>query len=63
MKNNYTFDDIPMILNSISWQLKRIADSLERDDLEDEPIEKSKSSNEAIPKIRRLLDELNPRND
>lgn len=27
--NKYTSDDIPNILNSISWQLKRIADSLE----------------------------------
>lgn len=24
-----TFDDVPMILNSISWQLKRIADAME----------------------------------
>ena len=32
MTNKYTIEDIPQILNSISWQLKRIADSLEKED-------------------------------
>jgi hypothetical protein len=27
----YTQEDIPLLLNNISWQLKRIADSLEHD--------------------------------
>lgn len=29
MAQNYTFDDIPLMMNSISWQLKRIAEALE----------------------------------
>jgi hypothetical protein len=30
MAKQYTLDDVPNILNSISWQLKRIADNLEQ---------------------------------
>lgn len=32
MAKEYTQQDVPMTLNSISWQLKRIADSLENID-------------------------------
>jgi hypothetical protein len=32
MAKEYTYEDMPNTLNSISWQLKRIADALENID-------------------------------
>jgi hypothetical protein len=46
-------DDIPMILSSISWQLKRIADVMESDNQIDEREYQTES-----PKIRELLEQL-----
>jgi hypothetical protein len=54
----YTNEDIPMILNSISWQLKRIADVLERDDHIDID-EETKPQRPNEPVIRSLLKNLN----
>jgi hypothetical protein len=59
MKDKYTFDDIPMIMNSISWQLKRIADALEKED----QITNEKSPSYTKPIIRSLLDELDSLKD
>jgi len=53
MTNKYTMDDIPMILSSISWQLKRIADVMESDNQIDEREYQTES-----PKIRELLEQL-----
>ena len=55
MAKQYTYDDVPMILNAISWQLKRIADSLEDDqDLESPP---STDSKIVSSKLRQLIDQ------
>jgi hypothetical protein len=58
---NYTMEDVPNILNSISWQLKRIADSLE--DKTELPVTKqvqeSKKISKNMPDIRTLLAQLN----
>ena len=54
MKDKYTLEDVPMMLNSISWQLKRIADALESKD--QAPDIKSKIQTQT--KIRALLDKL-----
>ena len=53
---NKTMDDVPNILSSISWQLKRIADHLDKqnvkDDVPDLPIESlSKSSQRSAKDI------------
>jgi hypothetical protein len=61
MTNKYTFEDIPQILNSISWQLKRIADSLEKeDDLPDTtPVEQPKNiTTKKISNIREMIEKL-----
>ena len=62
MTNKYTFEDIPQILNSISWQLKRIADSLEKDNElpNTTPLEQSKNISVKGPKsnIREMLEKL-----
>lgn len=51
----YTYDDIPNILNSISWNLKRIADSLE----ENKSSTDNKSLNEtAKTNIKEMLAKL-----
>lgn len=64
MTNKYTIEDIPQILNSISWQLKRIADSLEKED--ELPVDKpvQQSSNKPRSDIRKmLLEHLKPERD
>lgn len=60
MTNKYTMDDIPMILNSISWQLKRIADALESNDHidVDEVMQEMKPQRPNEPVIRSFLNEL-----
>ena len=57
MSKQYTYDDIPMILNAISWNLKRIADSLE-DIQVDTPLDQSKIDTNRIvsTKLRQLID-------
>jgi hypothetical protein len=37
MASKYTVEDLPMILNNIGWQLKRIADLLEEENKKDSP--------------------------
>jgi hypothetical protein len=59
MNDKYTMNDIPMILNSISWQLKRIADVLESDK---EPVD-NHSVSESRLRVREMIKNLNPRND
>lgn len=54
MKN---FDDIPNILSSISWQLKRIADALEG--TAQTELERPKPN----PQLRRFLKSLAEEND
>ena len=59
---NYTMQDVPNILNSISWQLKRIADSLEND--ADQQLRVEETTVENPPnaralKIKELLKNLN----
>ena len=71
MTTKYTLDDVPMILNGISWQLKRIADSLEKQPTEKPkdnlkvdfiPLKVVKKSSDTVkPRdIRHLLKALNP---
>jgi hypothetical protein len=55
MSKQYTLDDIPNILNSISWQLKRIADSLENS--QDDPLPKSADLKNISSKLRHLIDQ------
>jgi cob(I)alamin adenosyltransferase len=61
MTNKYTFEDIPQILNSISWQLKRIADSLEKEDElpNTAPVEEPKNiTTKKISNIREMIEKL-----
>ena len=37
MTSKYTAEDLPMILNNIGWQLKRIADLIEQENKKDSP--------------------------
>ena len=59
MSNKYNLEDIPMILSSISWQLKRIADALEPNDHIDEQEKEIPPRNNNEPKIRRMIANLN----
>lgn len=58
MTNKYTFEDIPQILNSISWQLKRIADSLEKEDEQPSLSKVQQPTNKPISNIRSMLEKL-----
>jgi len=50
----YTQEDIPNILNSISWQLKRIADQLDKTSNKD-PLEKTTHLRQMIQDQENML--------
>lgn len=53
-----TLEDIPQILSSISWQLKRIADSLESNK-EPIPVNSFKEDSPAAKKLKEMLAAIN----
>ena len=68
MATQYKLEDLPMIMNSISWQLKRIADALEKDKKEESnPLESSRYEGlkraTTNPSIRSMLHHLSPTKD
>lgn len=63
MTNKYTFEDIPQILNSISWQLKRIADSLEKEDELPTPSKVQQPAIKPRSDIRKMLEQFKTEND
>lgn len=54
----YTQEDIPNILNSISWQLKRIADQLDKTSTKD-PLEKTTRLRRMIQDQENILSSCN----
>lgn len=68
-------EDLPMILNSISWQLKRIADHLDKDSVEQSqiefPMKRKKTAtisdlirtNEIKDNVKDMLKKLDPKED
>jgi hypothetical protein len=65
MAKQYTLDDVPNILNSISWQLKRIADNLEQSNQQAMPVTKTFSAvpnlgNSKLTQMLAKLKETNP---
>jgi hypothetical protein len=60
MAKQYTYDDIPNILNSISWQLKRIADSLEdsQEDSNSNELTPTVSPTVQLSKLRQLIESV-----
>ena len=63
MSKNYTWDDVPNTLNSISWQLKCIAEALDdmnhRQAAQEPKIEQSQPLSFESTKLRSLLKDLN----
>jgi len=61
-----TMNDLPDILNSISWQLKRIADHLDKENLKEDtpdlPIESLKKSSSPRT-VKDILGSFNINND
>lgn len=71
-------EDLPMILNSISWQLKRIADHMDKDSVEQPPIDfpmkpkktasvsdliRNNEMKDQVRDIREIFKNLDPKKD
>jgi hypothetical protein len=65
MATQYKLEDLPMIMNSISWQLKRIADVLENDkEKVKQPLESNIYSQlKRTSSVNSIKDFLNPQKD